>query len=847
MKLLERHRLDKDALDTETVSITAQIKADMAPVIEDMQQAQLASRKNASWHADHSLRWVVENVQANQAFDPAAVKAAIAANPVPAFSQDEEFGLLSTPLGEAFKSRPAASIAGWISGRTKEQTMSFNAALKQAGPEIKTRGLALVESFKASSAETAARSLATLSAVHAFYSDVVQAVRTRDAARFQDALKPENSPSVPEDVKARLFATPIDQGKTPLQSLGDFSFPTIRDEAAVLQAVVASFQNDVKGMRFLADLAAQATDDVKRERFQAYMSSFTGTIIPFSPTKVINANNFSLVEYAQGTLSVYGARRNQISASRMSPEEAAPFLDAFSSRPNVLSISDISHVNMNSVAAVFYQDERLKVYDMQGQEAFTWTVNAEKFAALASEVLKRPNFVKINDTHVININACGAVLSSDKRLRVYNTSGSEKFTWSTPPEAMVKSFVDAVASRAQFAAMSPTQHFNINSIAALSYDGDRLVLYNSQGGHTFGWSKVSAEEAAPLIEAYAKKPGVIKINDNNFVNAASWSAITYIDGQLGFRRYSGSLALAWKMDQDEAQPILAQIAKRPNMLPIFDAVFVNANSCAAVSFYDGSLRFYNSQGSNTLGWKLPAEEAAPILDKFKQRPNFVGLFDQTVINANSFPAVVYESGSLSFRNARGSQAIGWQVNPARFEAFVGNLRTVGQTNALKADFSDHKGELKKAFASSGSSSNSYSNDGTLLPLMAAAFLLASTSEAYASEHPDHDGFTSGEGGDYAGGGASGDFPEETEGHDPDTAEADADGAADTEIDTDGGADADMGDGGSDPGCDAGGTDGGGGGGGGECTSDPQADRMFADLIDGGFGRGRQRGQDFELR
>ncbi len=843
MQLIARHKLDKTEIDRQTTIIADRIKTEVKPHIDEMRAVQTKAAQIAAWVDKDGLAWVAKNVQAGKGFNWQDAIEEVARTRPPVLTGKKDFGLLEAKLDAALSQKPQTTLAGWLSGRIKEQTLAYNLKLAQTGETMKADAASAVKKFEGLASKTEAGSLRTLSTAHEFYAQVVAAAVDKDSAKFLAALRSFAARATPMEAQVTLLETPVSGGRSSLNMIVNAPFPSLKEEAAFLQEMTGLLADDNVSLRFLHKSLDAVTDETKKDRFRSYLSGFAGTIIPISSEEVVNANNFSGIEHKDGQLSFYNSNGSSALTWNMNAERAAPIIAAFAQRPNMIHVENAAYMNVNTISTAWYTDGKIKFHNAQGRSTRYSEASPEEAQAFLTDLSSRGDFIEIEEGEYANVNTCAAVWYTDGQLRFYNTQGRTMHYWSMP-EDQARSILQAFASRSNFAAVNADEYINTNLWAAVTYEDKELRLYNGNGSNALHWKDISARQVKPVLAAYSQKPGIVKVLDNQYINPNSFAAISLQDGRMDLYSGRGSNVLNWELPREKAAPILAEIAKRPHMLSADANTLINSNSWAAALLHDGNLALYNANGSLAFERRVTAEAGNEILAGFAKRPNYLPLSKGTFVNANSWAVACNQHGAVKFCNSNGFDVFSRDMKPEAYQAFRAAHRALGQTNALKADFSGHARALSATFGSRSSQTVSHSDDGVLLPFMAAAFLLANTNTAYAGENPEQSaGFTSGEGGDFGGAGASGDFPpdEMPDGDEPLEIEADT-----FEAEADSGADPDSG--GTDYSDGGGGTDGGGGGGGGcEISSSLQADPMFQHLADGPFGHGRQRGHDFEMK
>ena len=614
MKFLERAQLDQATLDSQTEVIVQKIKADVAPLIAEMKTHKIRAHQIASWQGGLSL--LTRLIENGEPLDLQAVKAEIARIPAKSFNRDEDFGLLHVPLENAMLSKPKASLTGWLTARTKEQTQLFNGSLRLSAGTIKARAETSVANFKLKTDQEEVRLLTELTASLEFLRPVVWAVKAQDSAHLLSVLQSPAAQAVSPDVKAVLLAAPLASGKSVLASLPDLPFATIRDEAEFLQDFTRTLGNEALSLQFLHASMNGIQDETKKDRYRAYLSAFAGTYIPLSDNVLVNPNSFTSIDLENSELRVYNSRGTIPVKWHMPAEQARAFLGTVALRPHMIQVDRNTLLNANAASVVWHNDDRIKFYNTQGKYISYWDVKPAQGAAIIAAVAARPNYTRITDVEYAQVNAATAIWSTKGEFRLYNGQGKVMHTWTNVSETESAKILAGFAGRPHFTGVDKDEFINTNSWAIVTHADNELKLYNGAGKRALLWDNVSRQAIQPVLDAYAKKPGVIEAFDGVLFNPNSWSAITYEKEELGLFDAAGKKAHGWPMTSEQAQRILDAVATRPNMVAVASNIFVNANSWGAAINDEGEFKVYGTQETRSLKW---ASLKWQVGDEFRAR------------------------------------------------------------------------------------------------------------------------------------------------------------------------------------------------------------------------------------
>lgn len=827
-KILARLALDYDALQLQTTETVSRIKLDANPHVEEMNAVHAEASKVAQWHERRGLDWVIKNVQAGQAFDWREAQEEIKATPAIENKTFASF-LLDTPITGLFAAKPQSSVTGWITGSTKEKLAIFNDNLKSAGIVIKANAALRVEEYKAEVARAEKAFTENLFSAHQFYTQVLAATSQRDRAAFLVAIHSPEAKTLSGSAKLKLLDAQVMRGQTSLDVLLNAPFSSPKEEAEFMESVLRQLDDDTVGLRFLSQSIERAQDPAQKERFRAYLSAFAGTAIPVNQNTVINANNFSGVDYAGGKLTLRDAQGKSLLEWGMPAAEAKPILDAFAARSNMLRLHENFYVNVNSYAAIQIEPGKIDFYGADGRIARTWPLSEESPQSVMDEVAKRRNFLKFDNKTFVNANHCAAVALENSNLNIYNAQGKIIGSRTGMSDGDANDLLSAFAGHSGLVAVNPTHLINVNSWAGLRHTNGTLQMSDSKGWEKLSWIGVTSASAEKIFA----RPGMIKASNTLAINLNHWHAVAYqSDKYLAFYNAKGGSAHGREMPPEEAQAILDAVAKRPEMIRVSGDVIVNSNRSSYTDFHEHQIHMHNLKGDKSLHWPVRKADVTRVFNQFEGRPGQIRLADQLVVNAGSWGLIGYDEGSLKLHDINGHKQKSCYADAEKIRTARQMHRAIGQANALREKFASHPRALKAALDKRTSDDAAYNSDDSLMPLVATAFLSAVTSPVHAGEHLGEDSGVTG--------GINDDF----------TADLTAQDAIDVALaevamvaqEVSAGSAGDVGDAGG-----GGGADGAGGCGGGEIRSDIYADPMFANLIDGHFGRGRFRDRDFEMR
>lgn len=830
MKFADRLKLDKAALRQETQDVLAQIRTDLAPLVTKMKTAHKNAAQLSAWYRTHATDWIVQSVEAGNA--PHLPLSDIAGMVVK-IDDTQGFHLLDHPLAEASKNPPNETWSGNLTGRNSEEIFKFNKRLKKAGEKIQQDAVTAIKRFETDAEKTETGIRRTLTAAHEFYAEILQSVAANNPDRFAIAMA---APNVPEEMKMALLEAKGTTGQPALATMAGLPFASLRDEASFMQKIADSFENEFIAMRFLSSSARVTPDAGQKARFASYHSGFVGTVIPVD-RNLINTNSYSGVSYANGRIRMFDPSGKTAINLPRAVSEAQPLLDAIGPRSNMIPLGGDRYMNANMVALVRFRREDVDFIGADGKLLHSFPATRQDMATVQDNIAKRGNFVRADSKIFINTSACAAAGIQGGVFRVYNSRGKPLYEWRDMPLDQSIPLLETFSGRPGFVGVNPSLQVNAGNWAEAVGQDNTLILSNSSGSGSLSWKCRAADDVQGFMTAFAARPGAVRISADTIINPGHWDvASREPEGRLRMYHANALCTRTWEMGPEQAQVAFTAMAENPYMVKVGESSLVNGNRATVVMGRGSDIKLHNAAGKQIFAWEIDRADMERVLADFAAQAGYIGLTSGSLLNVNRVPVIGCEKSKLKFYDHSLNSLRCWEMNPDGIASFRQTHRLLGQMNALRSDFSSRASVLTRALRKGeGQPGGSVAPTGQdFMPLMAAAFLIASSDPVPAQEEPDHGaGFT---------GDAHHDAHQDAhhDAHEPFNAAGADTGASGR---------SDQFSSGSPTGgvVDAGYAGGGGGGGSGEISSDITADPMFASLAEGRFGRGRFGDRDFILK
>ncbi len=610
---------------------------------------------------------------------------------------------------------PENSVGEWLSGKQHEIQDAFLNKLKEKGEKI------IAEANDQLISQTTRLEIARKSGQENLivgaksYADLVNALTGRDAEGVLEILQSEQMQRIPEYLRYELLSMPVADEKSAILALTACAHSKDEEEKLIARFIAATGSGE--GVTLLAQACAQVTE-AQQDDFRKYLKSHAGLAVQINSDWTMNANAYVNASYGKGlfTITNHDGSRTEFDMSR---EKAHALLEILSAGPGYMAIAGNYAININAYASASYEDNKLELHEQDGSY-IRFTMDEQEASQVLKQLAKMPPYSAFNERNVINTNAYQYVAYAEGTLRMKKQNG--KYTHYNIGEEKAADLLAALEARPNYIRIE-NELLNMNAVSNISYDETNQRLdFEDAGGSGIAWFTMEREAASALFDKVAQRPGFIRLNDDIIVNMNLIADVDYnytSKDRLVFGNTGGHAILRVEMTEAQAKPIIDALAERPNFMRIADNIVVNTNAVADVD-YDrsskGRLALGNAGGRMIANYEMTHEKAQPIIYALAERANFIRTDKDAVINFFSIGDVRYIGDmqpKISYRGPGRDQITSVEMDSSKARACFNSLHKVGLTMAqAQSEYLTMQQELGLEAAESSSYQSSYSSSYT---------------------------------------------------------------------------------------------------------------------------------------